>query len=205
MRLTDRQWENIKLQLSNSELHEENCGKLCCDDRAIFEGILWILRSGASWTKLPSHYPPRSLCYNRFQAWNRSGTLFKLLKALADDLIEYSELKLNAKHVAALFPLTRKKSTVWAPTLPTMAHDLWAWQTLTIFSSPSTWQTLSSTKARWLRRYVRDGLNKQDSQKPLVATPKQPAILLVHPHGNSLSPGQSVTHSSKPLQHKRNL
>ncbi|WP_444901822.1 transposase [Microbulbifer sp. SSSA007] len=35
------------------------------DNRACFEGILWILRSGARWKELPSHYPSPSTCWRR--------------------------------------------------------------------------------------------------------------------------------------------
>jgi transposase len=180
MRLTDRQWESVKTQLPYLKPHEKNHEQPWCEDRAILEGILWILRSGAAWAQLPTRYPPSSICYKRFQTWNRSGTLFNVLKALADDLIEHSELKLNAKHIAALFPLTRKKSTVWASTTAAMADDLWAWQTLTVFSSSSTWQALSSTKARWLRRHVREGLCNRMYKKSLLTPSKQSTVLL-HP------------------------
>jgi transposase len=184
MRLTNRQWERVKVQLPRSKSCQENPDSFWCEDRAILEGVLWILRSGAAWAKLPRRYPPHAMCYDSFQAWKRSDTLFTILKALADDLIEHNKLNLNAKHVAALFPLTQKKSTVWAPNLTIMADDVWAWHTLMVFSSPSTWQALSATKARWLRRYVRDGLCHGGDKKTVAAVTKQPSVLL-HPCYNS--------------------
>jgi transposase len=36
------------------------------DDRRVFNGICWVLRSGAPWRDLPENYEPHTICYNRF-------------------------------------------------------------------------------------------------------------------------------------------
>jgi transposase len=53
------------------------------DTRAVLNGILWILRTGAQWRELPKKYPPYQTCHRRFQQWVRSGQLNKVLRALA--------------------------------------------------------------------------------------------------------------------------
>ncbi|WP_081440094.1 transposase [Rhodothermus marinus] len=45
------------------------------DKHELLEAILWILHTGAPWAKLPAHFRPRSTCLDRFQEWNRNGTL----------------------------------------------------------------------------------------------------------------------------------
>lgn len=157
MHLTDIQWEAVKTYIPPPS-RKDRRGRPRRDDRATLEAILWVLRSGATWSQLPNRYPPRSTCHDRFQAWKRSGVLLKLLKALADDLIERSELNINAGYIAALFAPAGDKNALWAPIQPAMTDNLWAQQTLTLFTSPSTWRVLPPAKARWLKRHVREGL-----------------------------------------------
>jgi transposase len=52
-------------------------------NRAVFNGILWILRTGAPWADLPNRYPSYQTCHRRFQPWVRSGVLQSVLKVLA--------------------------------------------------------------------------------------------------------------------------
>jgi transposase len=64
-------------------------------------GVLWVLRTGTRWHDLPSRYPPYQTCHRRFQLWQRSGRLDRLLQRLAEDLrdrgkIDLSENRSNA-------------------------------------------------------------------------------------------------------------
>jgi len=56
------------------------------DTRAVLNGVLWILRTGAQWRELPKKYPAYQTCHRRFQQWVRSGQLNKTLRALAREL-----------------------------------------------------------------------------------------------------------------------
>ena len=62
----------------------------------IFNGILWILFSGASWRDVPERYGPWKTVYDRFRRWERAGVLVRVLKHLQlklDDqgLLDYSK------------------------------------------------------------------------------------------------------------------
>ncbi|NKC15324.1 MAG: transposase [Gammaproteobacteria bacterium] len=57
-------------------------GRPRCDDRAIPNGILWILRSGARCKDLPEWFPSYHTCHRRFQRWVEGGTLSKISSAL---------------------------------------------------------------------------------------------------------------------------
>jgi transposase len=58
------------------------------DTRQVLEGVLWILRTGAQWSELPrDKFPPYQTCHRRFQQWVRVGTLVKVLRRLAEDLL----------------------------------------------------------------------------------------------------------------------
>jgi len=51
-------------------------------DRAVFNGILWILRTGAPWADLPDRYRSYQTCHRGFQHWVRSGVLRCILEVL---------------------------------------------------------------------------------------------------------------------------
>ena len=42
------------------------------ENRAVLNGILWILRTGAPWADLPDRYPSYQTCHRRFQQWVRA-------------------------------------------------------------------------------------------------------------------------------------
>jgi len=65
------------------------------DTRAVLNGVLWILRTGAQWRELPPKYPPFQTCHRRFQQWVRSGQLNKALRALARELHSHGLLPLR--------------------------------------------------------------------------------------------------------------
>jgi transposase len=61
----------------------------------VFNGILWILRTGAPWADLPDRYPSYQTCHRRFQQWVRSGVLRNILDVLAQALLDDGYLDLQ--------------------------------------------------------------------------------------------------------------
>jgi transposase len=45
------------------------------DDRAIFNGLIWLARTGAQWSQLPREFGPKSTVHERFTEWTASGAL----------------------------------------------------------------------------------------------------------------------------------
>src|SRR5512132_4164080 len=45
------------------------------DDRAIFDGLIWLARSGAQWSQLPRAFGPKSTVHERFSAWVETEAL----------------------------------------------------------------------------------------------------------------------------------
>ena len=45
------------------------------DDRAIFDGLIWLARTGAQWSQLPREFGPKSTAHERFSEWVTSGAL----------------------------------------------------------------------------------------------------------------------------------
>src|SRR5918999_3845063 len=73
MDLTDEQWDVLKLIIPAPPRRPDGRGRPWRDPRAVLNGILWILRTGAQWKDLPERYPPYQTCHRRFQHWVRSG------------------------------------------------------------------------------------------------------------------------------------
>ena len=71
--LQDEQWALIEPLLRRRR--SEGRGRPPCDDRAVRNGILWLLRSGARWKDLPARSPSYPTCHRRFQQWVEDGAL----------------------------------------------------------------------------------------------------------------------------------
>lgn len=83
--LTDEQWSLIE-DLFRAPLRSPLGGRPRVESRACFEGIVWVLRSGARWKDLPPWFPSPATCWRRFHAWTESGlweqAWSRLLRAL---------------------------------------------------------------------------------------------------------------------------
>ena len=60
------------------------------DDRSVINGILLVLRAGATQAGLSERFPSSPTCYRRFSKWVNVGEAYseKILEALARDLEE---------------------------------------------------------------------------------------------------------------------
>jgi len=84
--LTDAQWEVLRDLIPEPERREDGRGRPWKDRRAVLNGVLWVLRTGAPWADVPDRYPSYQTCHRRFQQWVRSGIMRGVLEALAEDL-----------------------------------------------------------------------------------------------------------------------
>ena len=69
----------------------------------MFNGILWILRTGAPWADLPDRYPSYQTCHRRFQQWVRSGVLRSIIEILAQGLLDEGYLDLQEAFIDGSF------------------------------------------------------------------------------------------------------
>src|SRR3984893_11464447 len=84
------------------------------DTRAVLNGVLWVLRTGAPWHDLSARYPPYQTCHRRFQSWQRNGLLTRLLQTLAEDLSDRGKLDLRESCLDASFSGAKKGALVSA-------------------------------------------------------------------------------------------
>jgi transposase len=105
--LTDEQWELVEPILRPTR-REDKRGRPWHETRAVLNGVLWILGSGAQWSQMPSKYPPYQTCHRRFQQWIRDGKLVEALRLLARHLHERGKLHLDEAFVDATFASAKK-------------------------------------------------------------------------------------------------
>lgn len=108
--LTEKQWAVISNLLPQQKFTKG--GRPRADDKKTFEGILWILRTGAQWSELPPKYGSYATCWRRLKAWEEDGTWEKLWKRLVAMLSQEDKLKLEVGMVDGTFA-PAKKGGVW--------------------------------------------------------------------------------------------
>ena len=100
--LRDAPWAILK-PLLQPQGRSDGRGRPWRDARAVLNGVLGVLRTGAPWHDLPSRYPPYQTCHRRFQQWRRESTLTRLLTKLAEDLRDRGKLDLSETFLDASF------------------------------------------------------------------------------------------------------
>ena len=109
--MTDAQWAVLE-PLFRPKRRADGRGRPWQDTRAVLNGVFWVLRTGAPWHDLPSRYPPYQTCHRRFQSWQRSGLLTRLLQKLAEDLRGRGKLDLSESFIDASFSGAKKGQCV---------------------------------------------------------------------------------------------
>lgn len=104
-RVTDEQWAKLKPLLPQLKPGRSG-GRPWADNRAVFEGILWMLRSGARWKDLPLEYPSPATCWRRLNKWEQEGVWedvwHEYLKQLdAKNLLGWEECFIDATFMPA--------------------------------------------------------------------------------------------------------
>src|ERR1700736_6013312 len=72
--VSDAEWSVLEPILQPAR-RRDGRGRPWRDTRAVLNGVLWVLGTGAQWRELPSKYPPYQTCHRRFQQWVRDGKL----------------------------------------------------------------------------------------------------------------------------------
>jgi transposase len=106
--LTDEQWEILGPFLHPPTRRADGRGRPWQDSRAVLNGILWILRTGAPWADLPDRYPSYQRCHRRFQRWARGGVLKGVLQLLAQALYDEGYLDLHEAFIDGSFAPAKK-------------------------------------------------------------------------------------------------
>jgi transposase len=90
MDLTSSQWL-LLAPLVNKAQDIPKRGRPPRDQRAVLNAVLWILRTGARWSDLPTRYPPHQTCHRRYREWLGDGTLRACFRVLDEHLRPHLE------------------------------------------------------------------------------------------------------------------
>jgi hypothetical protein len=78
--LTDAAWHVVQPLLPPQQSAR---GRPCHDHRTVLAGILWVVRSGASWRAMPTEYGKWETAYKRYRLWCATGLWPRILAELA--------------------------------------------------------------------------------------------------------------------------
>jgi putative transposase len=76
--LTAAQWDYLQPMLPPPK----RLGRPPTDRRVVLDAILYVLKGGLPWRRLPRSFPPGKTLYHVFRAWSRDGTWAALHDAL---------------------------------------------------------------------------------------------------------------------------
>lgn len=97
-RVDDALWTKIAPILKVDKTRKKP-GRPRRDDRALFNGLIWLARTGSQWAALPREFGPKSTVHERFSEWVDAGALER---AWAVMLREYdAEIGLDWSWLAA--------------------------------------------------------------------------------------------------------
>jgi transposase len=123
---TDELWAAIAPHLPpEPKDHNPKGGRPPADDRACLRGILYLLREGCRWQKIPSKAldcPSGSTCWRRFRAWTAAGVWARVHLQLLDLLGDAGVLNLDRVVVDSASVRAEKGGPTPAPTRPTGAR-----------------------------------------------------------------------------------
>ena len=146
MDLTEEQWNIVEPILPKDPVRPDGRGRPWSDRRRVFNGALWILRTGAPWEDLPDRYGPHQTVHRRFQNWVRSGVIEKILLALAAHLKDAGGLDLKECFVDGTFVPAKKGGDWSAKPSGARAPRSWVLQTALVFLSPCGQKVLRQLK-----------------------------------------------------------
>ena len=136
--LTDEQWKVIEPLLPKSKRSPQG-GRRRADDRLTFEGILWVLRSGARWKDLPDAYPSSATCWRRLREWEETGVWLRAWRALVAALDEQGQMNWAEIFADGSFAPAKKGACAWEKPNVEKVQSGWWWETARVFLWESTW------------------------------------------------------------------
>lgn len=105
--ITDEQWEKLEALLPQHKMSAKG-GRKPINNRDVFEGIAWVLRSGARWKDLPQQYPSASTCWRRLQQWEDQGVWLRIWRKFLSELDERKQLEWEETFADGSFASAKK-------------------------------------------------------------------------------------------------
>jgi transposase len=130
--LTDKQWKMIEPLLPKLK---PSCkgGRPAADNRECFEGILWVLRSGARWKDLPKDFPSPSTCWRRLRDWEEQDLWLTIWRAFLAELDAAGRLDWEETFADGSFAPAKKGAIASEKPNAERVQSGWWWRTARVF------------------------------------------------------------------------
>jgi transposase len=125
-KLTDRQWDKIKVHLPPHPPHPKG-GRPRVSDRRCLEGILWILWTGAPWSELPKAYGSPTTCWRRLREWEERGVFLDLWRAFLAELNDHQKIRWDECFADGSFAPAKKGALTSGRPSAARARSGWYW------------------------------------------------------------------------------
>ena len=135
--LTDEQWSLIADLFPDKPVGAKG-GRPRARSRDCFEGILWVLRSGARWKDMPSRFPSYVTGWRRFAKWSIDGVWDIAMERLLAELDRRGQIDWNEGFADATFASAKKGVIASARHAEAREQRSWCWRTAKVCRSPST-------------------------------------------------------------------
>lgn len=145
--LTDEQWNKIAPHLPKAPPARRG-GRPRVDDRRCFEGILWVLRSGARWKDLPAQYPSPSTCWRRLRDWEEQDVWLAIWRKFLGELDEAGRLDWEETFADGSFAPAKKGAPASERPNAARVRSGWWWQAAKVFLWEFNFPARRRTKRR---------------------------------------------------------
>ncbi len=132
VRLTDEQWAKIAPLLPRLPTSRAG-GRPWVDNRAVLNGILWVLKTGARWRDLPEGYPSPATCWRRLKRWDDDGTWLGIWRAFLAQLDAKGRLRWEETFMDGTFAPAKKGAPKSARRSAARGRSAWWWSTARVF------------------------------------------------------------------------
>src|ERR1700692_2011776 len=112
MDLADAQWATFE-PLFRPKRRDDGRGRPWTDARAVLNGVLWVLRTGAPWHDLPRRYPPYQTCHRRFQQWQPHDHLRDRNNCGASAWVRCCSLRAPESY-SGIYEMSSRLGSTWA-------------------------------------------------------------------------------------------
>jgi transposase len=154
--LTDAQWEEIRPLLPKSPKRPRG-GRPRADDPKVFEGILWILRSGARRQDLPEEFPSPATCWRRLGDWEQQAVWLTIWRVFLGEWNQRQQLNWSGSFLDGSYAPVKKGAAESEKPSGARGRSGWWWSTVRVF----LWETSFTLHLR----------RKSGSQTEVVPTP----------------------------------
>ncbi len=134
--LSDAQWAKLEPLLPKYS----SAGRPWKDNRAVLEGILWVLKTGARWRDLPSDFGVSpATCWRRLRLWEEDDVWLKVWRHFLAELDARGQLDWSESFIDGSFAPAKKGAPASAKPSAARARSGWWWSTAKVFLWETTW------------------------------------------------------------------